>query len=231
VFIRSIQTHPNPLLLVLATATQFQNLETYCTSQYVSSVMTIDPTVNIGKFSVTPVTYQDLLLISKGTGEHPICIWPLLISQDLTYDVFSDFIHCIQKNCPSLKQGLRSFGTDGEKVLGRALAGGFPDSVKLRCMSHFRNYVKEHLKDVDTESKSTIIKQVFGQNDGDGVYKEGLLDADSAELFQSLFESVRDGWREISHSFVSWFDSKIPTIKESMLANVRKATGLGSPPT
>ena len=46
VFIRSIQTHPNPLFLVLATATQFQNLETYCTSQYVSSVMTIDPTFN-----------------------------------------------------------------------------------------------------------------------------------------------------------------------------------------
>ena len=78
--------------------------------------MTIDPTFNIGKFSVTPVTYQDLLLISKRSGEHPICIGPLLISENLTYDVFSDFIYCIQKNCPSLKQGLRSFGTDGEKA-------------------------------------------------------------------------------------------------------------------
>ena len=97
-------------------------------------------------------------------------------------------------------------------------------------MSHFRNNVKEHLKDIDAKSKSKIINQAFGQSDGDGVYKEGLLDADSAELFQSLYESVRDGWREISHSFVSWFDSKIPTIKESMLANVRTAAGLGSPP-
>ncbi len=56
------------------------------------------------------------------------------------------------------------------------------------------------------------------------------MDADSAELFQSLYESVRDGWRKISHSFVFWFYSKIPTIKESMLANVRKAAGSGSPP-
>ena len=60
--------------------------------------------------------------------------------------------------------------------------------------------------------------------------KERLLDTDSAELFQSPYESVRDGWREISHSFVSWFDSKIPTIKEPMLANVRKVAALGSPP-
>ena len=81
VFIRSIQTHPNPLLLVLATATQFQNLETYCTSQYVSSVMTIDPTFNIGKFSVTPVTYQYLLLISMGSQSlHHYFCWCLFFS-------------------------------------------------------------------------------------------------------------------------------------------------------
>jgi len=49
------------------------------------------------------------------------------------------------------------------------------------------------LKDVDAESKSTIIiNQVFRQNDGDGVYKEGFLNADSVELFQSLYKSVRD---------------------------------------
>ena len=96
-------------------------------------------------------------------------------------------------------------------------------------MSHFRNNVKEHLKDFDAESKTKVLNQVFGQNDGDGVYKEGLLDADSAELFQSLYESVRDGWKEISRSFVSWFDSKIPTIKESMLANVTKGGRLGFP--
>ena len=155
-FIRSIQTHPNPLFLVLATATQFQNLETHCTSQYVSSVMTIDPTFNIDNFSVTPVTYQDLLLISKRTGEHLICIRPLLISQNLTYDVFSD-IYYMQMNCPSLKQGLQSFGTDGEKALEKALAEGFPDSVEFRCMSHFRNNIKEHLKDFDAESKTKVI--------------------------------------------------------------------------
>ena len=135
------------------------------------------------------------------------------------------------KELPLFKTlGLRSFGTDGEKALEKALVEGFPNSVKLRCMSHFRNNVKEHLKDVSVENRSKIVNQIFGQNDGDGIYKEGLLDADSPELFQSLYESVRDDWSAISHSFVSWFDSKIPTMKESMIASVRKAAGLGSPP-
>lgn len=95
-FIRSIQTHPNPLFLVLGTTTQFQNLKAYCTSELLSSVLTVDPTFNIGKYSVTPVTYQDLLLMSKRTGEHPICIGPILISQNLTKDVYADFVYCLQ---------------------------------------------------------------------------------------------------------------------------------------
>ena len=78
-FIRSIQTHPNPLFIVLGSSTEFENLEAYCTSELVSSVSTVDPTFNIGKYSVTPVTYQDLLLVSKRTGEHPICIGPILM--------------------------------------------------------------------------------------------------------------------------------------------------------
>ena len=92
--------------------------------------------------------------------------------------MFSDFIYCIQKNCPTLKQCLRSFGTDGERALEKALFEGFPNSIKLRCMSHFRNNLKDQLKDIAMEKKSEIINQVFGYNDGSGVYIEGILDAD-----------------------------------------------------
>lgn len=114
-FIRSIQTHPNPLSLVSGTTTQFQNLKAYCTSELVSSVLTVDPTFIISKYSVTPITHQDLLLVSKRTGAHPICIGPILISQNLTKDVYADFVYFIQKNCPGLKHDLRAFETVGEK--------------------------------------------------------------------------------------------------------------------
>jgi len=121
-FIRNIQTYPNPLFIVLGSSTQFQNLKTYCTSELVASILTVDPTFNIGKYSVTPVTYQDLLLVSKRTGEHPICIGPILISQNLTKEVYTDFVYCIQKNCPGLKEELRAFGTDGEKPLEQSFS-------------------------------------------------------------------------------------------------------------
>jgi len=228
-FIRSIQTHPNPLFVVLASNTQLQNLKSYCTSELVSSVLTIDPTFNIGKFSVTPTTYHDLLLVSKRREEHPICIGPILISQNLTKDVYSDFVYCIQKNCQGLKEGLRSFGTDGEKPLEQALSEGFPSSIKLRCMSHFRNNVKDHLK-TDINTRNNIVNQIFGYNSGDGVYHEGMVDADCPEVFDTLYISVKKDWERVSPTFVTWFNKNVPMIKQSMLRSVRTAAGLGCPP-
>lgn len=157
-----VKLHSNPLFIVLGSSTQFQNLKCYCTSELVSSILTVDPTFNIGKYSVTPVTYQDLLLISKRTGEHPICIGPILISQNLTKEVYTDFVYCIQKNCPGLKEELRAFGTDGEKPLEQSFSEGFPSAVKLRCMSHFRNNVKDHRKALEDSSTTEITNQIFG---------------------------------------------------------------------
>ena len=227
-FIRTIQTHPNPLFIVLGSSTQFQNLKCYCPSELVSSILTVDPTFNIGKYSVTPVTYQDLLLVSKRTGEHPICIGPILISQNLTKEVYTDFVYCIQKNCPGLKEELRAFGTDGEKPLEQSFSEGFPSAVKLRCMSHFRNNVKDHLKALEDSSTTEITNQIFGYH-FDGVYHEGLVDADSSEMFDTLFESVRTKWEEKSPSFVRWFATTTTMIKETMLPKVRTAAGLGCP--
>ena len=229
-FIRSIQTHPNPLFLVLGTTTQFQNLKAYCTSELVSSVLTVDPTFNIGKYSVTPVTYQDLLLVSKRTSEHPICIGPILISQNLTKDVYADFVYCIQKNCPGLRDELRSFGTDGEKPLEQSFSEGFPSAIKLRCMSHFRSNVKEHLKVLEESNKTKITNQIFGYHTGDGIYNEGMVDADSPEMFDTLYESVRQEWEKKCPTFVRWFDTTTSMIKQEMLANLRTSAGLGYPP-
>ena len=182
--IRSIQSHLNPLFIVLATSTQLQNFHVYCTSELVSSVLTVDPTFNIGKYSVTPITFQDLLLVSKRTGEHPICIGPMLASQNLTKDVYNEFVYCIQKNCPGLRDELRAFGTDGEKALEQAFTEGFPSAVKLRCMSHFKNNVKDHLKALEVSDRNEITNH--GYNTGDGVYHEGMVDADTPQMFDTL---------------------------------------------
>ena len=142
--------------------------------------------------------------------------------------MYTDFVHCIQKNCPGLKEELRAFGTDGEKFLEQSFSEGFPSAVKLRCMSHFRNNVKDNLKALEDSSTTEITNQIFGYH-LDGVYREGLVDAESYEMFDTLFESVRTKWEE-SPSFVRWFATTTTMINETMLPRVGTAAGLGCPP-
>jgi len=61
-------------------------------------------------------------------------------------------------------------------------------------MNQFRNNLKDQVKDIAMEKKIEIVNQVFGYNDGSGVYIEEILDAASDEVFESLYESVRDEW-------------------------------------
>ena len=53
-------------------------------------------------------------------------------------------------------------------------------------MSHFRNNVKAHLKDVNIVDTTKILNQIFGHNVGDGTYNEGMLDADSQKFKECL---------------------------------------------
>ena len=104
--------------------------------------------------------------------------------------MYADFVYCIQKNCPGLRDDLRAFGTDGEKPLEHSFLEGFLSAIKLRCMSHFRSNVKEHLKVLDESNKRKITHQIFSYHTGDGIYNEGMVDTDSPEMFATLYEPV-----------------------------------------
>ena len=59
-FVRSVEAAPEPMC-VLATNQQLSDLQRFCTESP-SSVLSIDPTFNLGPFYVTPTTHQNLLV-------------------------------------------------------------------------------------------------------------------------------------------------------------------------
>ena len=46
-----------------------------------------------------------------------------------------------------------------------------------------------------------------------------MVDADAPEMFDSLYESVRQDWEKKWPTFVRWFDTTTSMIKQEMLAN------------
>jgi len=93
---------------VVAREWRLDDLVRFCTSAKEFSILTINPTFNLGEFNVTPTSYRHGFLQSVCTGKSPV-----FISLDSSY-----FCAHISLASPRLT---RVFGTDGEKVLMDAL--------------------------------------------------------------------------------------------------------------
>ena len=77
-FVRSVEAAPEPMC-ILASNQQLTVIDRFCTSSS-NSVLSVDPTFNLGLFYVTPTTYHNLLVTTKN-GNHPILLGPILIER------------------------------------------------------------------------------------------------------------------------------------------------------
>ena len=143
-FIRSVEAAPEPMC-VLATSQQLSDIERFCTASP-SSVLSVDPTFNLGPFYVTPTTYQNLL-VETGRGNHPVTLGPILFHQTKKFQPFHYFASTLILLNPNLIN-LKAFGTDGEPEFIKAFNVCFPSAVHLRCTLHLRQNVKDKLRNL-----------------------------------------------------------------------------------
>ena len=73
------------LLFVVARDRQLDDLGRFCAIPDGFSVLTVDPTFNLGDFDVAPTTYRHRLLISTCSGKNPVMICPLMIHYQKTF--------------------------------------------------------------------------------------------------------------------------------------------------
>ena len=76
-FICCIQVVPEPACIV-AINYQLKQMEVNCTDENFS-IVTVDPTLNLGEFYVTPMVVMQKKFVRKHTEQHPICLGPLQI--------------------------------------------------------------------------------------------------------------------------------------------------------
>ena len=210
-FVRDTRPSPEPAF-VLARDRQLDDVVRFCTPSSSFSILTVDPTFNLGEFDVTPTAYQNLLLQSVRYGTSPIFIGPTTIHYRKTFHTYLFFAATLIGLRREL-QWLRAFGTDGEKALGDAFAHEFHFAVRLTCFIHCRRNIKERLHDQhfsESEMKNGL-DDIFGCKHED-VFAEGLVDANSENEFDKKLETLQERWKAIKErnaaikpGFGSWF--------------------------
>ena len=113
-FVRETRSSPEPAF-ILAREYQLDDFVRFCTVSADFSILTVDPTFNVGAFDVTPITYRNILLETVRYGSSPVFIGPTMIHYRKTFSTYLFFAASLIGSRPEL-QGLRAFGTDGEKA-------------------------------------------------------------------------------------------------------------------
>lgn len=225
---------PEPMT-VLAFDWTLHDLERFCLiDQSPQSILTVDPTFNLGDFNVTVTTYKHLLLINS-SGKHPSMVGPLFIHEQKKFESYYFFASSLVGLNPKLKN-LHAFGTDGEKALINAFNSVFFSALHVRCFLHFRGNVDAKLGSlgVPKEVRLEFLHDLFGNPKN---MEEGLVDAADEQEFESSlskFQPVWDAREEEFNSpplFYNWFVTNCKeAVQTSMLKSHRISAGLGHPP-
>lgn len=86
-FVRETRPSPEPAF-VLARDRQLDDIVRFCTIPDNFSVLTVDPTFNLGDFDVTPMTYRHRLLVSCRSGRDPVMVGPVMIHYRKTFHTY-----------------------------------------------------------------------------------------------------------------------------------------------
>ena len=108
-YIKQVRCAPEPIV-ILATDEQMDCMVKFCTNSAHFGVFGVDPTFDLGSFSVTTTTYEHLHLISRRGGVHTVMIGPLMIHQKkemATYRVLVD--HSLNSRLELRNMHVRSY--------------------------------------------------------------------------------------------------------------------------
>lgn len=241
-FVQDVTCAPEPMA-VLCNEQQLNDIKRFCCHPFDFSILGIDPTFNLGDFSVTPMVYRHLLLEDKRSGHSPLLLGPLLVHYQKLFRSYNYFFSTLIGLKPEVS-AIKAVGTDGEKNLSDAVMRNFPEATQVRCFRHLQQNIESHLR--EHKFSAGIITQyvhdIFGWRDAEGTYHEGLVDSNNISDFNTTLLKLKEKWNKLerddfqdkSHKegFHDWFTKfKAHDFGHYTLRSLRERIGLGSPPS
>jgi len=192
VFVRDVTCAPEPMA-VLCTDQQLFDMSRFCCDSYDFCILGIDPTFNLGEFSVTPTVYKHLLVYNPRTSHSPLLLGPILVHYHKHFRSYNYFLSTLV----GLKReiaDINAVGTDGEKNLVDAVLRNFPHVAHVRCFRHLQQNIELHLRN----ERSTLRIFLVG-NEADGTYHEGRFSGDCCDIstFDAKLEILKTKWNQL----------------------------------
>ena len=143
-FVQDVTCAPKPMA-VLCNEQQISDIEWFFCNSFHFCILEIDPTFNLGDFSVTVTVYKHLLL-HNSSGQCPLMLGPMLVhyrKKFWNYNYFLSTVIGLNQQIACVK----AVGTDGEKNLADAALLNSFQAAHVRCFRHLQQNIEMHLCD------------------------------------------------------------------------------------
>ena len=114
-FVQDVTCAPEPMA-VLCTDQQLLDINRFCCDPFRFCIFGVDPTFNLGDFSVTPTVYRHLLLEDPKTSQSPLLLGPMLVHYHKHFRSYHYLFSTLVGLNPKVS-AIQATGTDGEKCL------------------------------------------------------------------------------------------------------------------
>ena len=193
-FVRKVVAAPEPAA-VLFLDKQLDNISKFCCNNDYWSPLQVDPTFDLGQFSVTTSQYENFLVVNRRTGEHPSMMGPLLVHYRKSKSSFNVLVDAMIDKQPNIKN-LRVLGTDGESNLAKAFKQHCPSLIHLLCFNHVRRNIKDKLTSMKFPKPviTMVLHDIFGEQTGN-VFQHGLVDSNDETDFERKVSQLKSVWQ------------------------------------
>ena len=179
-------------MAVLCNEQQLCDIARFCCDPFEFCILGIDPTFDLGEFSVTPTVYRHLFVQDVQSGRSPLLIGPMLVHYRKQYCSYNYFLSTLNGLKPQVA-AIKAVGTDGEKNLVEAVLCNFPQASHVRCFRHLQQNIEMHLREQQFPPSSIkeYTHDISGWNETNGTYHEGLVDCPDILSFETNLESLK----------------------------------------
>ena len=164
-------------------------------SESLSHPISIDPTLNMGQYEVTPVVYEQLFLRTKRYGQNAVFLSPTMLHHKKNFDKYKVLASTCVSSCVGLTAA-KGFITDGKEELSRAWKTELPKATHLRCIHHFQSNCNKKTPR-DRYKRSQVTKSFSWQNfrnSRENGWHRGCREQDRSKRIAS--KCKRSAWRE-----------------------------------
>lgn len=169
-FVRTVTACPEPTFS-LSTDQQLDDLVHFCTNPNEFCMLSIDPIFTLRDFSITCITYCNVLVTDIRTSQSPIMLGPMFVHQIKSIELYNFFASTLIGMTLSLAR-ISAFGGWGTGTCeGISVAACF--TLHLRCFRHIKQDIqgKANYMGFPADVTTELLPPVFGTKSGLTVFK------------------------------------------------------------